>query len=820
MHEENLDILRNEASRLIKLERSLLESIQKTPGLLTEDGEIKQSFDEKSLVSELEVLSGESHKLESMDMVVAVVGTMKAGKSTTINAIVGSEILPNRNGPMTSIPTLIRHVEGKKTPSVNLNNNGPLNDLCRSLFDVIAQQEIIVSRLCDDSEDMADVIRFIQNKEGINKFYEGRQGIFDFLKIVNDLVRICRELDYEFPFSDYDEMHELPVIEVEFTSLSKEESGLGSLTLLDTPGPNEAGQTHLKTMLRDQLRKASAVIAVLNYTQLKSESDEDLRNEVNAIANIAKGRMYALVNKFDQRSYNDPDEAAVKKMVGNLLAGNIPEESIFAVSAQQAFLGEVVQKFIRENGSLPDPDEHPWVEEFARDCFGRRWESHLNDADRVIEEAQGYWKDSGFAQPLEKIIHTAYQNAAYYALDATAAKLASLAEKLSNFVNGRETALQKTTDDLQKYISDLKGDVDHVSSLREVKEKRSRDLFRELNGSVESFLLEAIGNAVESVNQLFEKGVIEQEKRERALVETTAKDRDAHAKGSTRSQRKRNFSIGDLVNEFVSPSAKNNDEATKVKQLDVSKEEIEFSNRSEANDFVLDFDKALEPAFVSLNDKVSFAVDKAVEELDQKLRVDVVREAEEILNSIGNRLGKEGFNLYMKLPGGLQASGLDLGGFSMKDGVSENTKRVTRLREQRSGWGGVKRFFGGIVNTDWGYDEVEEEINVYKVSLKELQKKTKIVIHEQGKIWSNEVEKEVREPISKALAGFFDELERKVEDLRGDLMQGINDQLKNKKEKEELMNGLEKISKYLPSVMEDTEGLQDEARQSLGERQL
>lgn len=44
---------------------------------------------------------------------LAVVGTMKAGKSTTINAIVGQEILPNRNRPMTSVPTLIRHVPGK-----------------------------------------------------------------------------------------------------------------------------------------------------------------------------------------------------------------------------------------------------------------------------------------------------------------------------------------------------------------------------------------------------------------------------------------------------------------------------------------------------------------------------------------------------------------------------------------------------------------------------------------------------------------------------------------------------------------------------------
>ncbi len=815
MHEENLEILRNEALRLIKCESILLERIQDTPGLLSEGGEIKQTFDKISLENELEVLSGESHKLESMDMVVAVVGTMKAGKSTTINAIVGSEILPNRNGPMTSIPTLIRHVEGKKTPSVNFRNNGPLNYLCCSLFDVVAEKEAIVSRLCDDSEDMANVVKFIKDKEEINKSYEGRQGIFDFLKIVNDLVRLCRELDYDFPFSDYDEMHELPVIEVEFTSLSKEDSGLGSLTLLDTPGPNEAGQTHLKIMLRDQLRKASAVIAVLNYTQLKSESDEELRKEVSAIADIAKGRMYALVNKFDQRSYNDPDEATVKKMVGNLLAGNIPEESIFAVSAQQAFLSEIVQKFIRENGSLPDPGEHPWVEEFASKCFGMDWELEINNADRVTKGAQSIWKKSGFEKPLESVIHTAYQNAAYYALDATAAKLTSLAEKLSNFVNGRETALQKTADNLQQYISDLKSDVDRISSLREVKEKRSKDLFSELNENVEDFLLEAIDNAIKAVNQLFERGAVEQEKRERDFEAATAQERAMHDKTSTRSQTKKQRSLSDFFSDL-----KVNRSAPEPRRLDVSKKEIEFPNRSEANEFVSQFDQALEPVFLSLNQKVSFAVDKAVEELDQKLRADVVREAEEILNNIGSRLGKEGFNLFMKIPVGLQASSLDLGGFSMKDGVSENTKSVTRLREQSSAWGGVKRFFGGMFDVDWGYDEVEVKIDVYKVSLKELQKKTKIAIHEQGAIWSNEVEKEVQEPISKALAGFFDELERKVEELRGDLMQGINDQLKNKKEKEALMAGLEKISKHLPSVMEDTEGLQDEARQSLGERQL
>ncbi len=61
------------------------------------------------------MLNNELRKISRLEMVLAIVGTMKAGKSTTINAIVGTEVLPNRNRPMTALPTLIRHMPGKRT---------------------------------------------------------------------------------------------------------------------------------------------------------------------------------------------------------------------------------------------------------------------------------------------------------------------------------------------------------------------------------------------------------------------------------------------------------------------------------------------------------------------------------------------------------------------------------------------------------------------------------------------------------------------------------------------------------------------------------
>ena len=110
-----------------------------------------------------------------------------------------------------------------------------------------------------------------------------KQPIFHCLKSLNDLVRLAKALDVDFPFSAYAAIEHIPVIEVEFVHLAGLESYPGQLTLLDTPGPNEAGQPHLQKMLNQQLARASAVLAVLDYTQLKSISDEEVREAILAV---------------------------------------------------------------------------------------------------------------------------------------------------------------------------------------------------------------------------------------------------------------------------------------------------------------------------------------------------------------------------------------------------------------------------------------------------------------------------------------------------------------------------------------------------------
>jgi predicted GTPase len=80
-------------------------------------------------------------------------------------------------------------------------------------------------------------------------------------------------------------------------------------------------------MLNEQLVRASAVLAVLDYTQLKSISDEEVRQAIMAVGKSVP--LYALVNKFDQKDRNSDDEEQVRALIsGTLMQGGIAPESL------------------------------------------------------------------------------------------------------------------------------------------------------------------------------------------------------------------------------------------------------------------------------------------------------------------------------------------------------------------------------------------------------------------------------------------------------------------------------------------------------------
>lgn len=473
MYTQTIYELSQEAERLLMLSLEHLKTVKKMPTATLEDASSLKSEDDfnvqpmhfstRGAEAQQATLNNELRKISRLEMVLAIVGTMKAGKSTTINAIVGTEVLPNRNRPMTALPTLIRHTPGQKEPVLHFSHVAPIDALMKTLQESMhACDRQNLTQVLEIDKDMNGLMQRIERGEAFERHYLGAQPIFHCLKSLNDLVRLSKALDVDFPFSAYAAIEHIPVIEVEFVHLAGLENYPGQLTLLDTPGPNEAGQPHLQKMLNEQLARASAVLAVMDYTQLKSISDEEVRQAIAAVGKSVP--LYALVNKFDQKDRNSDDEEQVRALIsGTLMKGCINPAQIYPVSSMWGYLANRARHELANRGHLPDHEEQRWVQDFAEAALGRRWRSaDLDDIEHLRHAADLLWEDSLFEQPIQTLIHAAYANASLYALRSASHKLLNYAHSAREYLDFRYHCLTVAFDTLQQNIVRLEADMQQL----------------------------------------------------------------------------------------------------------------------------------------------------------------------------------------------------------------------------------------------------------------------------------------------------------------------------------------------------------------------
>lgn len=495
MYTQTIYELSQEAERLLMLSLEHLRQVQKLPTTSLDDvaptqgehsGQVQPlHFSARGMDIQQATLNNELRKITRLEMVLAIVGTMKAGKSTTINAIVGTEVLPNRNRPMTALPTLIRHTPGQKEPVLHFSHVAPIDALMNILQQRVRESDRQhLTQVLEIDKDMNVLLQHIENGVAFERYYLGAQPIFHCLKSLNDLVRLSKALDVDFPFAAYTAIEHIPVIEVEFVHLAGQASYPGQLTLLDTPGPNEAGQPHLQNMLNEQLARASAVLAVMDYTQLKSISDEEVRQTIMAVGKSVP--LYALVNKFDQKDRNSDDEEQVRALIsGTLMKGGITPERIYPVSSMWGYLANRARHELTTHGRLPDHQEQRWVQDFAEAALGRRWRTtDLDDTEHIRHAADLLWEDSLFEQPIQNVIHAAYANASLYALRSASHKLLNYAQSAHEYLEFRYQGLTVAYETLRLNIAHIEDDMQQL----QMSQERVKD---EVNHEVELALASA-----------------------------------------------------------------------------------------------------------------------------------------------------------------------------------------------------------------------------------------------------------------------------------------------------------------------------------------
>lgn len=789
MHEKNIALLCDEADRLLQLNINLLRQMVEEPDVLSDSkNEKRLLFDKQKALKRIEELEGEQIKTARREMVLAVVGTMKAGKSTTINAIVGQEILPNRNRPMTSVPTLIRHVPGKTEPVLHLEHIQPVRNLLITLQEKLAtpagQQ---VAQTLQQTGDTRELLDILTDDGWLKNEYHGEEEIFTGLASLNDLVRLAAAMGSEFPFDEYAEVQKLPVIDVEFSHLVGMDECQGTLTLLDTPGPNEAGQPQMEVMMRDQLQKASAVLAVMDYTQMNSKADEEVRKELNAIADVSVGRLFVLVNKFDEKDRNgDGADAVCQKVPAMLNSDVLPASRVYPGSSRQAYLANRALHELRKNGTLPV--DKAWVDDFVREAFGRMKKDYVcKDSELATEGATDLWEGSLIDQLITEVILSSHSRAAALAVDSAAAKLMQNAENISEYLSLRHQGLMQSIQSLQAHITSLLEDIREIADCQEQVTADVRMAMEEIDARTRELLTGVCTSLEEELNDYFRSG----KRKEQQMLEeeNSAQPRERNA-----------FAF------FLDIFGTGN-QHDRMRDFDPDSPEIKFSDRREALELMTQIESTVTSLHREAEAQFRPELEKIVSGIETGFRGTALYATENIAGRINTRLEDEGFTVKISFPAVSQLQTRLAVKTNLSALMEERTETVTRRRRQSGLWGKICGAFG---TSDWGWETYKEDVSRSVININTVRKEVMSLTRAYFGELQASIEQDINQPVRQEIDAFFCAFREKVEQLRNTLIQSSEDHKRDQQAQERLTRRLQALNERVPELITDSKALREE----------
>lgn len=789
MHEKNIALLCDEADRLLQLNINLLRQMVDEPDVLSDSkNENRLLFDKQKALKRIEELEGEQIKTARREMVLAVVGTMKAGKSTTINAIVGQEILPNRNRPMTSVPTLIRHVPGKTEPVLHLEHIQPVRNLLITLQEKLAtpagQQ---VAQTLQQTGDTRELLDILTDDGWLKNEYHGEEEIFTGLASLNDLVRLAAAMGSEFPFDEYAEVQKLPVIDVEFSHLVGMDECQGTLTLLDTPGPNEAGQPQMEVMMRDQLQKASAVLAVMDYTQMNSKADEEVRKELNAIADVSVGRLFVLVNKFDEKDRNgDGADAVCQKVPAMLNSDVLPASRVYPGSSRQAYLANRALHELRKNGTLPV--DEAWVDDFVREAFGRMKKDYVcKDSELATEGATDLWEGSLIDQLITEVILSSHSRTAALAVDSAAAKLMQNAENISEYLSLRHQGLMQSIQSLQAHITSLLEDIREIADCQEQVTADVRMAMEEIDARTRELLTGVCTSLEEELNDYFRSG----KRKEQQMLEeeNSAQPRERNA-----------FA-------FFHDIFGTGNQHDRMRDFDPDSPEIKFSDRREALELMTQIESTVTSLHREAEAQFRPELEKIVSGIETGFRGTALYATENIAGRINTRLEDEGFTVKISFPAVSQLQTRLAVKTNLSALMEERTETVTRRRRQSGLWGKICGAFG---TSDWGWETYKEDVSRSVININTVRKEVMSLTRAYFGELQASIEQDINQPVRQEIDAFFCAFREKVEQLRNTLIQSSEDHKRDQQAQERLTRRLQALNERVPELITDSKALREE----------
>lgn len=687
------------------------------------------------------ILENEGDKLKNLEFIISIVGTVKAGKSTTINAIVGQEILPNRAYPMTTLPTLVTHKKGQVEPKLTMPKYETLNKFLNQVREKLKKDSN--GEFSKDSHGK-EIIKTISDKNlRFKEIYQGKDNIYIFLQTLNDLMRLAKDIKLTPPYKEFEKINELPRIEIEFYYLNHlEDMSNTRLSLLDTPGPDEFGHSEeLKNIFRTQLKQSSAIMLVMNYTVINNEGAGKTREEVKEIRNLIKDEhFFVLVNKFDEKTSKDPDYENTKQNISkSMFDGKLKVENIFPISARLAYLVNIARRELSLKGKINKTI--PWVEDFGDKILGRKWENQIENITEIEEACDEAWKDSYFKKPLDKIIIHGYSNSAFESLGGILHKIEEINRILSNTFKTRESSLNEDIQKLKQNIENLKKDIENIGIVSRDLDEKIKNKLKDMESNIDEKEKKILGKAKSQIGEIYDDRESNQIN-ERKKIEERRKELKAN-------QPLNNISANILAllhHKDNNKSSKNSDIETK--QLE-EKGILEFKNSDAAKLFIRDLTDNLSENVNKIFNELDNMINSTKDEFIPSLNKDIEKSIGSIIVKIKEKVGE---NIEIRIPTlKIDKNKLKLDYF--EEAIENGKKYNPKKREQSGAFGWLKRkvdFF----DANWGYDDGYDDIfkiskgNIDKNVDKAFQNVSSEIQTIINDLFKNQIEKEIKESVS------------------------------------------------------------------------
>ncbi|MBE9044231.1 dynamin family protein [Pleurocapsales cyanobacterium LEGE 10410] len=438
-------------------------------------------------------IAAAGQNVADLQLRMAIVAPMKAGKSTIINAITGQELLPSCAVAMTTIPTEITFNSEIDRPILHLSSD--TRDLFGKLERELRQnvERLGIAPLQQRLSRYPHLLDLFAQVAASNDFtltekVTGVDAIATVLNRLNHLIRLYSVIE---PTQDpLAQLKDVPCIETPSLNTGNQEQAqsLGNLTIIDTPGPNEAGDgLKLTAVVEEQLRRSSIVLVVLDFTQFNSEAAETIKQQIQPIVeSIGTENLYVLVNKVDQRRQGDMTPEQVKEFViADLdLNANSDRERVFEVAAIRAF---AATRFLLEVQQNPGIQllEIKSLTSLAPEVLGIDWDEELDDitVKILVKKARKLWRKSGFAPFIDSAIAALIDNAAPQCLNNALSLSRNHLLAIRDDLNLRNNAISQDTAKIQREVESLEQDLsclescrDRLSSIADIKIKLQQNL--------------------------------------------------------------------------------------------------------------------------------------------------------------------------------------------------------------------------------------------------------------------------------------------------------------------------------------------------------